>query len=72
MLVACFADDVGLAEAIEYLGAEHGNVVFSSDWPHQSLDDLDSSSECLRRREDLTDAAKSQILEGNASPWLNV
>jgi uncharacterized protein len=70
--VACFADDVGLAEAIEYLGPEHGNVVFSSDWPHKSLDDVDCSADHLRRRDDLGDEVKAQILETNAARWLRV
>lgn len=70
--VACFADDVGIAETVAYLGAEHGNVVFSSDWPHKSLDDVDSSAECLRRRSDLSAELKEQILVTNARRWLGV
>ena len=35
--VAIFADDVGILDAFEYLGPD--NLVFSSDWPHKSLDE---------------------------------
>lgn len=70
--VAAFSDDVGIAETAEYLGPENGNIVFSSDWPHKSLDEGDNSVEAFRSRTDLTDELKTQVLETNPARWLNL
>jgi predicted TIM-barrel fold metal-dependent hydrolase len=72
VFVAVFADDVGIAEAASYLGPEHANLVFSSDWPHKSLDDFDSSPKALEHRSDLSADLKAQILVTNAARWMNV
>jgi predicted TIM-barrel fold metal-dependent hydrolase len=70
--VACFADDAGIAETAAYLGPEHGNIVYSSDWPHKSLDDFDGSAAYLLARDDLSSELKTQILETNAAKWIDV
>ena len=69
---AAFSDDVGIAETTDYLGIESGNIVFSSDWPHKSLDDGDNSVDGFLARNDLSEALKTRILETNPSRWLNL
>jgi len=68
--VAVFADDVGIAETDAYLGND--NIVFSSDWPHKSLDEQDSSAQALAARADLDEDLKSRLLHVNAHRWLRV
>jgi predicted TIM-barrel fold metal-dependent hydrolase len=68
--VAVFADDVGIAEADQYLG--HDNLVFSSDWPHKSLDEQDSSAHALAARTDLAEDLKARLLHDNARKWLRL
>ncbi len=70
IFVAVFADDVGIAEAFDYLGPD--NLVYSSDWPHKSLDAVDCSASALEARADLTDDMKIRLLETNAGHWLHV
>lgn len=70
--LAVFSDDVAIAEAAAYLGEENGNLVFSSDWPHKSLDDVDCSVVALRKRADLSDQLKSDLLERNPRRWFSV
>jgi predicted TIM-barrel fold metal-dependent hydrolase len=69
--LAIFSDDVGIAEAAAYLGPEHRNLVFSSDWPHKSLDAVDNSIVALRKRDDLSDELKVDLLERNPRVWFN-
>jgi predicted TIM-barrel fold metal-dependent hydrolase len=68
--VAVFADDVGIVEAANYLGED--NLVFSSDWPHKSLDDQDGSAQALSARHDLPDPLKQRLLSANARRWLKI
>jgi len=68
--VAVFADDVGILDAFDYLGPD--NLVFSSDWPHKSLDEQDSSAQALAARTDLSADIKERLLHANARKWLRL
>ncbi len=68
--VAVFADDVGILEAFEYLGPD--NLVFSSDWPHKSLDEQDASARALADRADLPTEVKDRLLHANARTWFRL
>src|SRR5262249_28956481 len=68
--VAVFADDVGIAEADDYLA--HDNLVFSSDWPHKSLDEQDSSAHALEARADLSADLKDRLPHATARKWLRL
>lgn len=68
--VAAFPDDLEVGETNRQLTG--GNVVFSSDWPHKSLTDQQTSLGEFRRRDDLSNSDREQILSENPKRWFAV
>lgn len=68
--VAAFPDDLAVGEVHRQMTG--GNVVFSSDWPHKSLTDQQTSLDELERREDLTENDRHTILIDNPRRWMSL
>ena len=68
--IAAFPDDTGVGEANAQL--PDGNVVFSSDWPHKSLTDQQTSLGEFESRQDLSPADKEHILVDNPRRWFEL
>jgi predicted TIM-barrel fold metal-dependent hydrolase len=65
--VAAFPDDVAVGDIHRRLTG--GNVVFSSDWPHKSLTEQQTSLREFERRRDLSPAERDSILRENPHRW---
>lgn len=70
MFVAAFPDDVGLGDVHRQLPG--GNVVFSSDWPHKSLTQQQTSLGELERRDDLSEEDLTAIVAENPHRWFSL
>ncbi len=68
--VAAFPDDVKVGEVNQFLPG--GNVVFSSDWPHKSLTEQQTSLGEFERRPDLSSAERDRILKENPHRWFSL
>lgn len=69
LFVAAFPDDVDVGDVHRRFAG--GNVVFSSDWPHKSLTQQQTSLGEMERRSDLTEAERVGILTENPHRWFD-
>ena len=71
--ISAFPDDVGIGKVAEEVGVK--NVVYSSDWPHKSMEAAKTQHCTLddfRLRTDLDDDEKEAISGINAVEWFSL
>lgn len=73
MFISAFPDDVGLRDVIDRVGLL--NLVYSSDWPHKTMEAAKLQRCTLadfESRTDITAEERQAILRGNAEYWLGL
>ncbi|HWE57175.1 MAG TPA: amidohydrolase family protein [Acidimicrobiales bacterium] len=73
VFISTFPDDAGLADVIDRVGAR--NIVYSSDWPHKTMEAAQLQRCTLadfEARSDITAEQGETILRSNAEYWLDL